>query len=170
MKIIEAMKAVKQNKEKIADLQSKISSNCANLQHETPLYGTETSNKIKEWLQSCQDLTQQNVKLLCAIAKTNLVTVVSIELGGKQVTKTIAEWIWRRREYAAIDLATFQKLSDRGLKEGMGQTSTGVPFEIKLIRHFNPHVKDEKVAMYKSEPHQIDSALEVVNAITDIIE
>ena len=41
MKIIEAMKKVKMNEVKIADLQTRIGNHCANLSHETPVYGTE---------------------------------------------------------------------------------------------------------------------------------
>lgn len=170
MKLIEAMKKVKRNKEKIADLQTKISQYCANLSFETPLYGSETKTKINEWLQSCTDLTQDNIKLLCLIAKTNLATSVTIDIGGKQVTKTIAEWVWRRREYAVLDLAAWSKLTDRGLKEGSAQTSPGVMTDIKLIRHYDPTVRDEKVAIYRSEPHLIDATLEVINAVTDLVE
>ena len=41
MKIIEAMKRVKANHEKINDLQKKLALNCANLNIETPTYGQE---------------------------------------------------------------------------------------------------------------------------------
>jgi hypothetical protein len=170
VKIIEALKKIKQNKEKVEDLQEKIGSVCANLSFETPLYGSETGTKIKEWLQSCQDLSQENVRLLVAISRTNLVTPVTIELGGKRVTKTIAEWIWRRREYARLDLSTFAKLTDRGLKEGASNTSTGVPMEIKIVRHYDPQTRDAAMAIYQAEPHEIDSTLEVINATTDLIE
>lgn len=170
MKLIEAMKRVKQNKEKIADLQGKVGQFCANLDFETMTYGTETPAKVREWLQSCTDLTQENVRLLCAIQRTNGVTLVSITLGDKSVTKTIAEWIWRRREYAAIDLKTWQMLTDRNLKEGVGANSSGTPITVKIVRHFDPVVRDRMAAMFKSEPHEIDSALEVVNAVTDLVD
>jgi len=170
MKIIEAMKRVKANKEKVADLQGKLNTICANLSHETPLYGTETGNKVKEWLQSCVDLSQENVRLLCAIQRTNLSTKVAIDLDGASVTKSIAEWVWRRREYAATDLATYSKLTDRGLKEGMIQTSTGQPMELKIVRHYDPVARDTAMARYRSEPHLVDAALEIVNATTDLIE
>lgn len=170
MKIIEAMKKVKANKEKVVDLRNKIGSICANLAHETKLYGNETGNKVKEFLQSCDDLSQENVRLLVAIQNTNMQTKVSIELGGKVITKSIAEWIWRRREYAKEDLATWNMLTDRNIKEGMAQTTTGQPFELKLERHYDPEKRDHMVAMYRSEPHLIDAALEVVNATTDLIE
>lgn len=169
MKIIEAMKRVKANKEKIVDLQNKIAGASANLSFETPLYGTETATRIAEWTQSCDDLTQENIRLLTAIARTNLATPVTISLGEKSVTKSIAEWVWRRREYAALDLATWSKMTDRGLKEGSGQTSQGVPMEVKIIRHYDPVRRDKMITMYKSEPHEIDAALEVVNAVTDLV-
>jgi 2-succinyl-5-enolpyruvyl-6-hydroxy-3-cyclohexene-1-carboxylate synthase len=170
MKIIEAMKRVKANKEKIADLQQKIANTCANLSFETPLYGTETKAKIDEWLQSAVDTVQENIRLLTAIARTNLATQVSITLGEKSVSKSIAEWVWRRREYAAIDATTWTRLNDRGLKEGNLPTSTGVSTVVTIQRHYDPDRRDKMLAMFKSEPHEIDAALEVVNAITDLVE
>lgn len=170
MKIIEGMKRVKINKVKITDLQNKIGQVSAHISVETPLYGDETRDLVRGWIQTCQDLTQDNVTLLTAIAKTNLATAVTIQLGGKSVSKSIAEWIWRRREYAAIDLATWSKLTDRNLKEGQIATSTGVPIDAKIIRNFDPKVRDEMMGVFKSEPGEIDSALEVVNAVTDLLE
>lgn len=169
MKIIEAMKRIKQNKEKVADLQEKIASVCANLSHETPIYGTETAKKVSEWAQSCDDLSQENIRLLCAIQRTNLATYATIEVAGRPVTKTLAEWVWRRREYAAVDYSTWSKLTDRGLKEGFMQSSTGTPMEVKIVRHYDPTRRDEMLAMYRAEPHEIDAALEVVNATTELV-
>lgn len=170
MKIIEAMKRVKSNKEKIADLQKQIAQFCANLDFETTTYGTETGNKIAEWLQGCDDISRQNAKLLVSIQHTNLATSVTITLGDNSITKSIAEWVWRRREYAALDLKTWQQLTDRNLKEGTANNSSGTPVQIKIVRHYDPVKRDRMVAMYKSEPHEIDAALEVVNAVTDLIE
>lgn len=170
MKIIEAMKRVKQNKEKIADLQAKISQVTAHLSLETPLYGDKTAEQIQEWVQSATDLSQDNVRLLVAISRTNLATVVPITLGDKTVSKTVSEWVWRRREYAALDLQTWGKLTDRGLKEGAVGSSTGIPMEVKIVRNYDPVKRDTMLAVFKSEPHEIDSALEVSNAVTDLIE
>jgi hypothetical protein len=169
MKIIEAMKRVKANKEKIADLQKAIGQYCAGLNFETPTY-TNTSDKVSQWLQGCNDLAQDNARLLVAIQRTNLATSVTITLGEKSVVKSIAEWVWRRREYAETDLRTWQMLSDRGLKEGLIKNSQGETVEVKIVRYFDPAERDKKVAMFKSEPHEIDAALEVVNAVTDLIE
>lgn len=170
MKIIEAMKRIKLNKDKLGDLQLKIQQNCARLNHETPLYGEETAGKIKEWTQACEDIGRDNIGLLIRIQKTNLATDVTIELGGKKVTKNVAEWVWRRREYAQYDLNTWSKQTDRNLKEGTAQSSTSVPVEVKIVRYYDPVERDKKLAMYQSEPKEIDAALEVINATVDLVE
>ena len=170
MKIIEAMKKVKANKAKIEDLRGKIASVSAHLSFETPLYGVDTATKISEWAQSCTDLSHDNVQLLVAIQRTNLSTFVTIELGGKQVTKTIAEWIWRRREYATIDRQVWASMTDRNLREGVMPSSTGVHTEAKIVRNYDPSWRDTMIAMYTAEPAAIDGALEVVNAVTDLVK
>lgn len=169
MKIIEAMKQVKKNKEKIGDLQAKIAKHCCNYQHETTEYGSDTRAKVEGWLQSCEDLTRENVQLLERIQFTNISTVVSIELGGQTVSHSIAYWVWRVREYRAIDETTWRQLTDRNLQEGVSRSSTDVPFELKLVRHYDPEVRDKRLEVYRGEKFEIDSALEVVNATTDLL-
>lgn len=169
MKIIEAMKRVKMNEEKITDLHQKIAQAAAQLSIETPLYENQ-KGKVREWLQSCEDISQENIRLLIAIQRTNLATSVTIELGTKQVTKTIAEWVWRRRKYATLDLQTWQKLTDKGIKEGVTQGPGGSAIEVKLVRHYDPELRDARLTLYREEPHVIDSVLEIVNATTDLVE
>lgn len=169
MKIIEAMKQVKANKEKIADLSTRIGQNSANLSIETPLY-PDAQVKIIEWTQTCLDISRDNVQLLVRIAKTNMATPVAIQLGDKLVTKSIAEWVWRRREYAALDMSVWSKQTDRGLKEQNVQSSPGMISEIKLVRHYDPATRDANMDILRREPHMIDAALEVVNATTDLLE
>lgn len=164
------MKKIKANKEKIADLQRQIGLYCAHLNFETPTYGIDTGAKIKEWLQACDDISKDNANLLVAIQRTNLATPVTIKLGDNTITKPIAEWVWRRREYAALDLKTWQMLGDRNLREGQTTNSTGEKVDVKIVRNFDPVHRDKMVAVYKSEPHEIDAAMEVVNAVTDLIE
>jgi len=62
------------------------------------------------------------------------------------------------------------KLSDRGLKEGTGANSQGATVEVKIVRYFDPTLRDSRLAIYSSEPQMIDASLEVVNAVTDLIE
>lgn len=168
MKIIEAMKQVKANKEKVAELMQRIQRNSAHLSIETPQYENQ-ADKIKEWVQSCLDVSRDNVELLVRIAKTNIATQVTITLGDKNVTKSIAEWVWRRREYAQVDLGIWGSLSDRNLKEGQVQTSPGVFSELKLVRYYDPNERDKNMDIHRNEKHVIDATLEVVNATTDLL-
>lgn len=170
MKIIEAMKAVKQNNERSDDLRKRLAGVSANLSNEKPVYGEDTAAKIKEWLQSIEDTGKQNVKLLVAIQRTNLVTPVTITIGGKAVVHTIAEWVWRRREYAGKDEQAWRALTDRNLRAQTIPQPTGTALQIDIERHYDPALRDAKIDEYRSEPHQIDAALEVINAVTDLIE
>lgn len=169
MKLIQAMKKVKSNRQKIADLQDKIANNASHLSHETSPY-ENPKGKIKEWAQSCDDLSRECVDLLTRISKTNASTNVTIELGGKNVTKSIAEWIWRRREFALVDLKTWQLMGDRGLKEGQMPSSTGAPISVTIVRNYDVEMRDRKMKEYSSEPSEIDSALEIANAVTDLLD
>lgn len=169
MKIIQAMKLIKSNKEKIADLIQKVRNNSAYTSIETPPYD-DAKAIVRGWLQSIHDIGQENIKLQIAIAKTNMATSVTIELGGVQVTKTIAEWVWRRREYATLDFTAVSSLTDRGIKEGSTKLPTGDSMDIKIVRNYDVEERDKLVALYRAEPSIIDSALEVVNAVTDLVE
>lgn len=172
MKIIEAMKRIKENKEKIADLQKKIAQYHVNMSYETPVYGDETKTRISEWLQSCHDLTLNNVKLLTQIQKTNLATQVTITLGDRAISKSIAEWVWRRREYAKIDFTTWSQLNDRGLKDMLTPATVqgAEPTKITVVRHYAPVQRDLHLEIYRSEAHKIDAALEVINAVTELLD
>ena len=170
MKLIQAMKKCQDLAIKANDLRSKIGEHCADLTLETPAY-PDQRKKIDEWLQSHSDILKEILSLRVAIQKTNLATNVTIELGGKQVTKSIAEWIHRRRDLAKLERDAWAKLGDRGLKEQNVQTSQGGPVtEIRIRRYFDASERDTKMELYRSEPSIIDSTLEVVNATTDLTE
>lgn len=168
MRIIEAMKRVKHLQEKAADLRAKVAQYCADMDFETPTY-TDQRAQIDEWLQSHTDTILEIERLRTAIQRTNLATEVTIEVGGRNVTKTIAQWIHRRKDLAKLDLEMWSKLGDRGLREGQMQTSTGGATAVKIRRHFDPKRRDEKMAAYKAEPSIIDGHLEVVNAVTELL-
>jgi len=169
MKIIEALKQIKDLSRKADDLVIKVQHNSAYLSHETPAY-VDQKQQVQEWLQAHSDLLKEILRLRVAIQKTNLETDVTIELAGKNVTKSIAEWIHRRRDLAKAEREIWAKLTDRGLKEGLLQQSVGDPILVKIVRCFNPAERDKKIDEYTSEPMLIDSRLEIINAITDLIE
>ena len=171
MKLIEAMKKLKDLNVKAEDLRKKVSLNCADLSIETPLYGADQKSTVNGWIQAHSDLMHEILKLRVAIQRTNLATQVPIMIGGKSITKSIAEWIHRRRDLAKLDMDMWSKLGDRGLKEQNLQTAAGGPVtEVRIRRYYDPAQRDAKVELYRSEPSTIDATLEVSNAVTDLIE
>lgn len=167
MKLIEAMKRIKELSVKATDLQAKVAHTCANLDYETPVYA-DPREQVSQWIQAHSDILKEVLKLRFSIQRTNINTPVTIDLGGVQVTKSIAEWIHRRRDLAKMEMDMWAKLGDRGLKEGVINQSTGEPKAIRIVRHFDPKVRDAQLDLYRSEPSKIDATLEVVNAVTDL--
>lgn len=172
MKLIEGMKLIKELQLKANDLRDKVKQYCADFDFETPMY-PDQKRQISEWIQAHSDILKNILGLRVSIQRTNLATPVTIEIGGKSVSKTIAEWIHRRRDLAKEEFTMWAGLSDKGLKEGqtLPATSPGVaPTPVKLRRYYDPSERDAKVELYRSEPGIIDRTLEVVNATTDLIE
>lgn len=169
MKLIEALKKIKELQQKADDLREKVAKHSAHLNIETPVYADQ-KKQVKEWVQAHSDVLREILRLRTAIQKTNLQTPVTIELNGKGVTKTIAEWIHRRRDLAGEEAKMWGVLTDRGLKEGTMKQSTEQLVEVKIVRCYDPEERDRFLSLYQSEPTTVDAKLEVVNAITDLIE
>lgn len=170
MKLIEAMKKLKSLAIKAEDYRTKIAQHCAVMSFETPTYQNQ-GQEVTGWLQGHSDILKEMLALRIAIQRTNLATPVTIELDGVAVTKSIAEWIHRRRDLAALDREAWLKLTDRGLKEQRIKTAPGGPeTDTKIVRFYSPEIRDEKIELYRTEPLIIDATLETVNAITDLIE
>lgn len=169
MKIIEGLKKIKDLQRKVSDLQTKIGNHSAHLNYETPVYDNQ-KDQVTEWLQAHRDVLKEILRLRLAIQRTNLLTEVTIELGGIPVKKCIAAWIHRRRDIATTEARAYQMLTDRNLKEGQLKESTGEIRDIKIVRCYDPEHRDTVIELLTSEPTTIDSRLEVINAITDLIE
>jgi len=170
VKLIEALKQIKDLQRKAEDLRGKIGEHSAITNIQTPEY-PDQKGKVGEWLQAHSDILKEILRLRVAIQRTNLETKVEIELGGKTVSKSIAEWIHRRRDLAKLDLAAWGKLTDRGIREEVKtQAPGGDVMTIKIVRFFDPGERDNKIELYTSESSVIDGRLEIVNAITDLIE
>ena len=169
MKLIEALKKVKDLQRKASDLRVLVKDHCALSSFETQKYPNQ-KKQVTEWMQAHSDVLKEILRLRIAIQKTNLETEVVIEIGNKQVTKSIAAWIHRRRDLANEELQMWNQLTDRGINEGIAKGPTGDPIEIKIHRFYDPAEKDRKREEYASEPSVIDGRMEVINAITDLIE
>ena len=168
MKLIEALKKIKDLRRKADDLKGLVGANCARSTLETDKY-PEQGKKVSGWMQAHSDILKEILRLRVAIQQTNLETLVDIEIGGRQVKKSIAEWIHRRRDLSGEDLKMWERLTDRGITEGAGKGPTGDPIEIRIVRFYDPSERDMRRDLYQSEPLVIDSRLEVVNATTDLI-
>lgn len=169
MKIIEGLKKLKYLEEKKIDIAKKIKDHSAYLSYETPLYTNQTA-KVKEWLQVYGDLLKEILRLRIAIQRTNLIVYVTIELNGKHVEKSIAEWIHRRRDLAKEEELAWRCLTDRGLKENIIKQSTGETMKVEIVRCYDPEIRDKNIELFSSEPSLIDAKLEITNAICDLIE
>jgi hypothetical protein len=170
MKLIQAMKKLKDLAIKAEDLRKKVGLYCADLTIETAQY-PDQKRQVAEWIQGHGDLLKEMLSLRYAIQKTNLATSVTMELGGKSVTKSLAEWIHRRRDLAKFEMEMWTRLTDRNLKEQNVQTTPGgVVTEVRVRRYFDPAERDQKIELYRAEPSVIDATLETVNAVTDLME
>ena len=167
------MKKIKYLRKKVDDLTGKIQQNAADYDHEKPPYGTpeEQKEQVKMWIQSAEDVIKEILSLRVAIQATNISTDCSIELGGKQVTKTIAEWIHRRRDLADLNKAVWNALgtSGRNQKHIAFKNMEGDEQVAALRFHYDPAQRDKMKDVYAEEPSLIDGALEVKNAVTDLV-
>lgn len=170
MKLIQAMKKLKDLAVKAEDLRKKVGLHCADLNIETAQYPDQKA-VVSGWIQAHSDLLKEILRLRFCIQRTNLVTMVTIELGGHTITKSIAEWIHRRRDLAKFEMEMWARLTDKNLKEQNVQTTAGgTVTEVRIRRYFDTAERDAKVDLFRTEPFVIDGALEVANAVTDLIE
>ncbi len=168
MKIIEALKLVKDLYRKADDLKAMIGKYCADVDYETPVYADQKA-QVSSWMQAHGDVVKLINLLQYRIQKTNIQTLVTIELEGKQVTKSIAEWILRRKKLCDLETNCWKALTDRNLKEGHIPTSTGHQ-AVKIRRYYEPTLRDQKLASLTQEPSLIDGRLEIINATTDLLD
>jgi hypothetical protein len=172
MKLIEALKGLKELKRKASDLRDKIARHSAYKSTETAVYGSkeDQTKQVKEWLQAHSDIIKEIEKITLAIHTTNLATMVTITIGGVDVTKSIAAWIIRRTELSGYDFQAWAGLTDRRIVEGYETNSAGEKTQVSIVRCYDPKERDNKIGLYNEEPSLINSKMEVVNAITDLID
>lgn len=170
MKIIEALKKIKANRVKIGDLQALISKYAAHMESgTTSLAYKEPAKAIDEWTQSIFSLSQDNAILLSRIQKTNLLVMVPVEIDGKIVTKNISEWVYRRREGVDQEFGAYLSMTTR-LTATATKDKDGNMNVDKVVHNYDQASRDRKMSILKEEKSLIDSALEIVNATTDLVD
>lgn len=175
MRLIEAMKSVKHTLRKMEDLKKKVSMYCADLDCMQPTYGdaNEQKKKVSEWLQMYHDLALKLTEIKRDIQNTNLNTPVTIKVGDDPVTRSIAEWVIRRREIIDLEVALYSVLSDRGLADKSLMTRSMLEDnKVKNARvrfYFDASERDKRLETLKTEKESIDTTLETINATTEVI-
>jgi hypothetical protein len=169
MKIIEALKKIKDLARKATDIKERIRNYCTDMDYENPVYPDQKA-QVSEWLQSYKDLVREIGRIKYCIQKTNVMTKVTITLDNNDVSKSITEWIERRKNLAGMEKEAWSALTNRGLKDVRLQQSQGQIVEAKVRYYFDPKHRDKMLDVLSSEPSLIDSKLEIINAITDLIE
>lgn len=172
MKIIEALKSVKNLKRKLSDLHTKINTYSADNDTEDSTY-PDQREQVSSWLQACEDTNKEICSLVHRIHKTNVTTPISIEVDtGKIVTKTIDEWLLRLNGLAANDKKTWESLDVRSINTHQPYKLAGSTKEyvVKRRLYFDPKKRDTKIEEYTSELIKIQSKLEIVNAVEDLVD
>lgn len=169
MKLIEALKKIKDLLKKTDDIKEKIAAHCCDLDCETPLYSDQRA-QVDSWIQAHSDILREISSLNYRIVKTNVLTTITIEIDGKHIEKSICEWILRRRKLAFMEEYCWKALGDKGLREGMVQHSNGGTAQVKIRRYYDPKRRDHKLSSLSSEPSLIDGKLEITNCVTDLLE
>lgn len=173
MKIIEALKQSKDLMRKAQDIRNKLKEYCADLDMQTPEYGTEAQQReqINKWLQMHSDILKEIENLRLSIQRTNLQKEVSVEVkDGQTVTKSIAAWIHRRKDLAALEAESWKGLTNKRLTpQNYKLTAKDEDMKIANVRkYYDQKIRDEKVEQFTSESSRIDAALEIANAVTDL--
>lgn len=169
MKLIEALKKIKDLLKKSDDLRAKISNHCADLDCETAVYPDQKA-QISAWLQAQSDILKEVSNLHYRIQKTNVLTKISIEIDGKFIEKSISEWMIRRKKLAQLEEMSWKALHDKNLREGSINQSNGTSIQVKIRRYYDPIERDHKINVFSSEPSLIDGKLEIANCVTDLLE
>ena len=174
MKIIEALKKNKDLMRKLEDIRKKLSTYCADMSVETPTYDTPEKQReqMDSWLKSHHDILKEIEKNRLAIQRTNLATMVKIQIVDDLfVEKSIAAWIHRRKDLANLDFKAWTSLTCKNLRQQAFKPDPNKEtIEVATVRkYYDQKEKDKKVEEYTSEPSRINAALEIVNATTDLI-
>lgn len=167
MKLIEALKEVEACREKIRSLSQKISENSAH-REDKPTEYVDPKEEIQSWQTKIHAATSRMEELLLRISYTNLKTLITIEINGNSITKSIAGWVYRRRELSRLDLMAWNVCTNKRLRAEVDIKDTNKVFRVVL--NYDPKTRDRKVEEYTSEPGIIDSRLETVNAVTELLE
>jgi len=169
MKLIEAMKRLRVIEKRMAANSSSITLYASSVSTEKPLFETETVQKkeVESLIQANGDLLSEYLRLKKQIEETNLRTVVTI--GG--IDYVISDLLIIKRKMAGFMLRTYRALNEEQANKRKVSASVG-PDGTKAytVRFYDEKGKNEGTRHWQDLYDNIDSRLETINALTDLIE
>jgi hypothetical protein len=168
MRIIEALKKKKANLARMTSILGLVKINSAALSSTVSGYKDPVA-QLQSWVDEYNSLVNENEELLHRVHETNLSTLVTITIGGNTITQSIDRWIYRRQAGIDAQSALYAGMTDCGLRASLVPQPTGEAIHVTVVRFFDPELRDRKLSELQSEPYAIDSALEIINATTDLV-
>jgi hypothetical protein len=167
-KIIEVMKNLKVIEKRMVANREKISKYAAIVSTERPVFDTESEQKkeVASLIQANMDLIVEYTKGKLLVDKTNAATIV--EINGKSYS--ISELLLLKRKLAQEMIMTFGSLNDNQATMRLRNAQTVDGKVPQVIRMYDERAKNEGTSFWQELYHTIDSRLEVINAMTDVVE
>ena len=168
MKLIEAMKRLRVIEKRMEKNVEYINRYASTISSDKPLFDTEEKQRreVKALIQSNQDLMNEYLILKKKIESTNLSTVVS--MGG--FSYTISDLLVIKRRLAKLMMATFEALNENQGRQREKFSAVGPdgkrPY---VVRFYNEEERNEGLRKWQELADNIDSRLEVLNAMTTIV-
>ena len=171
MKIIEALKELPLLEKRVQDVCVQLNTYASLASSEEPALGTEDAHKkkVKELKQKAIDLIRYYERLKNALELTNCSIIVDIE-GQK---RTIREWITVRMNTQRLYAVLFQSFNLNHANAILQQMRPDLNKEgtaVSLKRMYSDEEVNNERQQYELMIGKIDSALEVVNATTELVE
>ena len=170
MKLIEALKIQKRISSRIAKNCDLINKYSSRLSTEKSYFETdeEQKNEIEKLLQSNKDLVNRYLTIKKCIDYTNI--VMSVDIDGKRYS--IADLLNMKRNAIEYIRNGYTSLNDVETERRLSRlySSNSKTDNITIERLYDEKMKNENLMYWNNLYDTIDSRLEVINSVTDLIE
>jgi hypothetical protein len=166
-KIIEGLKRLKVLEKRIAGVGPEVTKYAAIFSNQKPAFETEAeqTKQIMGLLQSAEDLQVEYLNLKRDIDYTN--TVVIVEIGGKHFS--LNELLTIKRKTAQLMMSVYKALNVDGLIRSGLRGTAGAGESIKVVQLYDEKMKNEKLAAWQDLYDNVESKMEVYNAVLDLV-
>lgn len=169
MTITEAMKKLRVIEKRMADNIKSITTYASSVSTEKPLFENEAVQKkeVAGLIQANDDLLSEYLHLKKRIEATNL--QITAEIGG--VKYLISDLLVIKRKLANIMVNTYRALDDSVGEQRKASSGAGPDgSRPHVVRYYDERVKNEGLRRWQDLYDNIDSRLETINALTDLVE